>query len=82
MRATRPQSVVLPAMSKPLPAPSPYLTTQEAAAFLRLSPRTLEDKRIDKTGPPYSKLGDSRRAKVVYQEADLIAWVAKHKTNA
>jgi predicted DNA-binding transcriptional regulator AlpA len=69
-------------MSKPLPLQSPYLTTPEAAAFLRLSVRTLEDKRLDGTGPPYYKLGPGKRAKVLYIETELVAWVANHPGKA
>ena len=54
------------------------LTTAEAAAFLRLSPRTLEDMRLNGTGPRYNKLGPSKRARVVYREEDLLAWVNRY----
>lgn len=49
-----------------------YLTTREAADYLRLSPRTLEKKRIHADGPPYCKLG----SRVVYSRAALDEWVA------
>ena len=52
-----------------------FLTTVEAAALLRLSPRTLEDMRVNGTGPRYRKLGPSRRARVVYSEEDVLKWV-------
>jgi hypothetical protein len=65
-------------MPNPPPVLSPYFDTAEAAAFLRLSARTLEGKRTAKTGPPFYRLGTSKRAKVIYLEKDLIAWVAKH----
>ena len=42
----------------------------EAAAYLRLSPRTLQDFRTDKKGPPYSKLG----RRIVYERTDLKQW--------
>ena len=47
-----------------------YLTTDEAAAFLRLSPRTLEKHRVIGGGPRFHKL--CRR--VVYAVQDLDAW--------
>jgi hypothetical protein len=55
-----------------------FLTTAEAAHFLRLSPRTLEDMRLNGTGPRYNKLGPGKRARVVYQEADLLVWVNRY----
>ena len=47
--------------------PSPFLLTREAAAFLRLSPRTLERQRRLGIGPPYTKYG----RRVVYELGDL-----------
>lgn len=47
-----------------------FLTTDEAGAFLRLSPRTLEKQRVLGGGPRFRKFG----ARVVYAAADLRAW--------
>lgn len=47
-----------------------FLTTQEAAELLRLSPRTLEKQRVLGGGPRFRKFG----ARVVYAMADLRAW--------
>ncbi|WP_296560771.1 helix-turn-helix domain-containing protein [Pigmentiphaga sp.] len=47
-----------------------FLTTDESAAFLRLSPRTLEKLRVLGGGPRFRKLG----ARVVYAVDDLCAW--------
>lgn len=49
---------------------SQYLTTPEAADFLRLSPRTLEKQRVLGGGPRFHKFG----ARVVYALTDLRAW--------
>lgn len=65
----------------PVPAPQPhavpagplnpeFLTTDEAGAFLRLSPRTLEKQRVLGGGPRFRKFG----ARVVYAVEDLRAW--------
>lgn len=54
---------------------SPFLPQEEAAAFLHLSPRTLERFRVDGSGPVYCKLG----RRVVYSRADLIAWAEHHR---
>ncbi|WP_198970483.1 helix-turn-helix domain-containing protein [Xylophilus sp. ASV27] len=47
-----------------------YLTTNEAAELLRLSPRTLEKLRVLGGGPRFRKFG----ARVVYADVDLRAW--------
>lgn len=52
------------------PIESPYLTLSEAAAFLRLAPRTLDNMRQRGTGPLYNKHG----GRVRYHRDDLIAW--------
>ena len=50
--------------------PSRYLTNEEAANILQLSPRTLEKMRVIGGGPRYRKLG----RRVVYSMQDLEAW--------
>jgi len=50
--------------------PTQYLTNDEAAAFLKLSPRTLEKQRVLGTGPRFRKFG----RRVVYDMADLVSW--------
>lgn len=52
-----------------------YLDTTEAAALLRLSPRTLERMRVEGCGPPYLKAGRGIRAKVLYKPDQVRAWV-------
>ncbi|MEO9230014.1 MAG: helix-turn-helix domain-containing protein [Devosia sp.] len=47
-----------------------FLTTDEAATFLRLSPRTLEKQRVLGGGPRFRKFG----ARVLYAAEDLRAW--------
>ena len=60
-----------PAPAAPAAAAKPeFLTTDEAAALLRLSPRTLEKQRVLGGGPRFRKFG----ARVVYAAADLRAW--------
>jgi hypothetical protein len=55
--------------AKPV-APARYLTNDEAADFLRLSPRTLEKQRVIGGGPRFRKFG----RRVMYSVADLEAW--------
>jgi len=64
--AAAPQPAAVPAA----PAHPEFLTTDEAGAFLRLSPRTLEKQRVLGGGPRFRKFG----ARVVYAAADLRAW--------
>lgn len=47
-----------------------YLTNEEAATFLRLSPRTLEKLRVIGGGPRFRKFG----RRVLYAIDDLEAW--------
>jgi predicted DNA-binding transcriptional regulator AlpA len=47
-----------------------YLTQQEVADHLRLSPRTLERHRLTGTGPKFVKIG----RRVVYRRQDIEAW--------
>lgn len=49
---------------------SPFLTTKEAAAYLRISVRALENYRAEGGGPPYRKHGHI----VVYPLENLITW--------
>ena len=52
-----------------------YLTADEAAAYLRLAPGTLANRRSFGGGPPFLKLG----AKVVYRCRDLDAWATARR---
>lgn len=52
-----------------------YLGTKEAAAYLGLSPKTLEKLRVTGEGPPYAKAG----RRVIYDRRDLDRWVAERK---
>ena len=49
-----------------------FLTQREAAALLRLSPRTLERHRISGTGPLFVAAGRRR----LYRRTDILAWAA------
>ena len=61
--STTPQSATAP-------QPPRYLTNDEAAVHLRLSPRTLEKQRVIGGGPRFRKFG----RRVMYAVADLNAW--------
>jgi len=50
--------------------PGVFLTNNEAASFLRLSPRTLEKHRCLNSGPRYRKFG----RRVLYALRDLEVW--------
>jgi hypothetical protein len=51
-------------------APNGFLSNDQAASFLNLSPRTLEKLRVVGGGPTFSKLG----RRVVYAREDLQSW--------
>ena len=55
---------------RPNALPTPYVTNDEAAAFLKLSPRTLEKMRGIGGGPPFRKLG----RRVTYRMDELERW--------
>ena len=57
-------------MSEPNTPQSPFLTTQEAASYLRISARTMENWRWSNDGPEYRKHGGT----VVYHLEDLNAF--------
>ena len=57
---------------------SPFTSNQEAAEYLKLSPRTLEKLRVVGDGPPFRKLG----RRVVYALADLEEWAARRKCDS
>ena len=54
----------------PTTQPARYLTNDEAAEFLRLSPRTLEKQRVIGGGPRFRKFG----RRVMYAIVDLETW--------
>lgn len=56
-----------------------FLTAIEVADMVRLSPRTLEGMRLAGRGPPYIRMGESGRAKVIYKLEDVMAWIESHK---
>lgn len=58
------------AFATPVGQPARYLTNDEAADFLRLSPRTLEKQRVIGGGPRFRKFG----RRVMYAVPDLDAW--------
>ncbi|WP_438269549.1 helix-turn-helix transcriptional regulator [Pseudomonas indica] len=60
------------------PQPQRYLTNDEAAEYLRLSPRTLEKQRVIGGGPKFRKFG----RRVMYAVADLDAWADQRSFEA
>lgn len=66
-REQEPTATPTPAVVQPS---ARYLSNDEAAAFLRLSPRTLEKLRVIGGGPRFRKFG----RRVMYAVADLEAW--------
>ena len=52
-----------------------YMNTREAAAFLGLSPRTLDRYRVIGAGPKFHKFGN----RVRYLRFDVEAWAAERR---
>jgi hypothetical protein len=65
----RPAATAVPVTAQP----QKYLTNDEAADYLRLSPRTLEKQRVIGSGPKFRKFG----RRVMYAIADLDAWASE-----
>ncbi len=64
-------ATTVPPMRDASPGPaSRYLSNDEAASFLKLSPRTLEKQRVTGGGPKFRKFG----RRVVYAIEDLESW--------
>jgi predicted DNA-binding transcriptional regulator AlpA len=57
---------------------TPYLTQEQAGAFLGLSPRTLERFRVSGHGPKYLKLG----RRIAYVREDLTAWADSRRRSS
>lgn len=58
---------------------SMVLSSKEAAVFLRLSLRTLEDLRRSGDGPAYAQAPGGSNRPCLYQKSDLLAWIGKNK---
>ena len=54
-----------------------YLTAKETAAYLKMSPRTLETLRWKGGGPPFAKLSPGRSGRVLYDREAVDRWVAE-----
>ena len=52
-----------------------YMGTPELAAYLKLSPRTLDRYRVSGDGPPFHKFGN----RVRYLRTDVEAWAAERR---
>jgi len=72
--AAAPATPLQPAAAQP----QRYLTNDEAAEYLRLSPRTLEKQRVIGGGPRFRKFG----RRVMYAVADLDAWADQRSFEA
>lgn len=58
--------------------PTPvFLTSVQVADMLKVTPRTMENMRLENRGPRYIRLGREGVAKVVYDLRDVEAWLNK-----
>ena len=62
--------VVKPSLKQQQVAPR-WLTSEDVAALLDVSPRTVEQWRLLGSGPPYHKFANGR---VGYRKAEVLAW--------
>ena len=51
------------------------LTTEELAAMLRVSARTIEDWRLDRKGPHFIKMGIGKTARILYPLKEVEIWM-------
>ena len=56
-----------------------YLTNNEAAEFLKISPRTLERLRVTGTGPSFLKAGIGKRSRVLYKHSEIVEWLENNR---
>ena len=55
-----------------------YMNTRQAAAWLGLSPRTLDAYRLTGEGPPFYRFG----RRILYRRRDLGRWAAARRMNS
>ena len=55
-----------------------YLSTRQAAAYLGLSPRTLDRYRVSGEGPDFYRFG----GRILYRQADLEQWAAERRVSS
>jgi hypothetical protein len=55
------------------------LTTKDAAAFLGISAKSLERRRLSGGGPNFLKLSDGQSGPVRYAAADIERWLADRR---
>ncbi len=56
-----------------------HLRNDEVAALIGIKPTTLKIWRVKGKGPKFVKLGDTKQSGVVYDEEDVLAWLARRK---
>jgi predicted DNA-binding transcriptional regulator AlpA len=56
------------------------LSTNQAAALIGLSAKTLRQLRCDRQGPRCFKLGAAAQSRVLYRQSDLESWLSANVT--
>jgi helix-turn-helix protein len=56
---------------------SPFLTIPETAELLRVKPRTLDNLRWTRKGPPARRHG----GRIVYHRREVLDWSERHRTS-
>jgi hypothetical protein len=57
---------------------SPFLTIPEAAVLMRVRPRTLDNLRWRREGPPYRRHG----GRILYHRDEVLEWSEQRSQNA
>lgn len=60
-----------------LALPDELMTSAQTAEMLKLSPRTLDQMRVDGSGPPFLKAGGGKRSRVLYSRRAVAEWLAQ-----
>ena len=53
-------------------------TVKQAAEFLHVKAQTMDKWRLNKTGPPFSRIGH-KRGKILYRKSVLIKWLEENE---
>ncbi len=64
-----------------LALPDELMTSAQTAEMLKLSPRTLDQMRVDGSGPPFLKAGGGNRSRVLYSRRAVAEWLAQFSFN-
>jgi hypothetical protein len=56
-----------------------FIVTRECARLQRIQPQSTRKQRARGDGPPHYKMGEGKRARVLYRRSEVLAWIEKHR---